>query len=178
MAFEELLKINCFSEDLTERNRAASLLERHYCCEIRCIDMDRSVFFAHHARGCTIIAAKICKNVVIYQNVTVGSNLRYDRIQNEWENVGTPILSENVIVADGAKVLGPITIGENTVIGAGAIVTINIPANSIVYGINKYACRSSDYDFVFSRTMISNEEIIRTDEERIAEFNKEHGPRT
>lgn len=41
--------------------------------------MDKSVLFSHHARGCTIVAAKIYKNILIYQNVTIGSNMRYNR---------------------------------------------------------------------------------------------------
>lgn len=88
ITFEELLEINCFSKETTERAKAADLLEKYYCCEIHCADMDRSVRFAHHARGCTIVAAKICKNVVIYQNVTIGSNMRYNKVQEKWENVG------------------------------------------------------------------------------------------
>lgn len=65
--------------------------------------MDKSVLFAHHARGCTIVAAKIYKNVIIYQNVTISSNLRYNKVLNKWENIGSPILAENVIVADGVN---------------------------------------------------------------------------
>ena len=67
MTFEELIKINCFSKEASEQKQAAELLEQRYCCEIRCADMDESVRFAHHARGCTIVAAKLSKNVVIFQ---------------------------------------------------------------------------------------------------------------
>lgn len=138
MTFEELIQINCFSEEKEERKKAAELLEYRYGCEIRCGEMDKSVRFAHHARGCTIIAAKLCANVVIFQNVTIGSNQRFNRKKNAWENLGTPILAENVIVADGAKILGPVIIGENSVIGAGAIITKDIPANSVAFGVNQY----------------------------------------
>jgi serine O-acetyltransferase len=172
MTFEELLKINCFAEETSERIKAADLLEQRYCCEIRCADMDKSVLFAHHARGCTIVAAKICKNVVIFQNVTIGSNMKYNKLQNEWENVGTPILAENVIVADGAKILGPIIIGENTVVGAGAIITKNIPANSIAYGVNHYKPKDPNYDLVFNPNMISGEEIMKVNEKLVTEFDK------
>jgi serine O-acetyltransferase len=173
MTFEELLKINCFAEDESERRNAADLLEQRYCCQIRCPDMDRSVLFAHHARGCTIVAAKICKNVVIYQNVTLGSNMRYNKITNQWENVGSPILAENVIVSDGAKILGPVIIGKNTVIGAGTIITKDIPANSVAYGVNQYKPKNPDYDLVFSQAkMIEGEDIMKVDAERIAEFEK------
>jgi len=171
-AFEDLLEINCFSDNTAQRAWAANLLEQRYCCEIHCANMDRSVRFAHHARGCTIVAAKICKNVVIYQNVTIGSNMRYNKIHKKWENVGNPILAENVIVADGAKILGAVTIGENTVIGAGAIITKSIPANSIAYGVNQYKRKNSDYDFVFNPDMISGEEITKINQKRVAEFDK------
>ena len=172
MTFEELIKINCFSKEPSEQKQAAELLEQRYCCEIRCADMDESVRFAHHARGCTIVAAKLSKNVVIFQNVTIGSNMRYNKIKKEWENVGSPIIAENVIIADGAKVLGQITIGKNTVIGAGAIITKDIPENSVAYGINQYKARDPDYDLVFNPDMISGEEIMRIDAERVAEFDK------
>ncbi|GHT59705.1 serine acetyltransferase [Bacteroidia bacterium] len=173
LSFDELLKINCFSEDLAERSRAAELLERRYCCEINCADMDESVLFAHHARGCTVVAAKLCKNVVIFQNVTIGSNLRYNKLQGKWENVGTPILAEGVIVADGAKVLGPVIIGENTVVGAGAIITKDIPPNSVAYGVNKYKPKSPDYDLLFRPDMISGEEIMRVNARRVSEFDRD-----
>lgn len=172
MTFEELLEINCFSKDTAESTKAAALLERRYCCEIHCADMDKSVRFAHHARGCTIVAAKICRNVVIYQNVTIGSNMRYNKIQKEWENVGNPILGENVIIADGAKILGPVVIGENSVIGAGAIITKSIPANSIAYGVNQYKPKNPDYDLVWGPDMISGEEITKINEKLVVEFDK------
>lgn len=174
LTFEELLEINCFSENASERIKAADVLEQRYCCEIRCADMDKSVLFAHHARGCTIVAAKICRNTVIFQNVTIGSNMRYNKIQKSWENVGSPILAENVIIADGAKILGPVIIGENTVIGAGAIITKSIPANSIAYGVNQYKPKNPDYDLVFNPDMISGEEIMEVDAKRVVEFDKTH----
>ena len=51
MTFEELLKINCFSESAAERAGAADLLERLYCCEIRCADMDESVLLLCMSRA-------------------------------------------------------------------------------------------------------------------------------
>ncbi|SHK74657.1 LbetaH domain-containing protein [Hespellia stercorisuis] len=170
--FEELLNINCFSENGMEQREAAELLEKHYCCEIHCPDMDKSVLFAHHARGCTIVAAKLCKGVVIYQNVTLGSNMKYDKLKQEWQNVGSPILDENVIVSDGAKILGPVVIGKNTVVGAGAIITIDIPENSVAYGVNQYKLKNPDFDLVFNSNMISGEEIMKIDRQRVIDFDK------
>lgn len=172
LSFEELLEFNCFSDDPAEQAKAAELLEFRYGCEIHCADMDRSVRFAHHARVCTVVAAKICENVIIYQNVTIGSNMRYNKKLAKWEHVGSPILAKNVIIADGAKVLGPIIIGENTVIGAGAIITKDIPANSVAYRVNQYKPKDPDYDLVFNPNMISGEEIMAIDAKRVAEFEQ------
>ncbi|WP_244165437.1 serine O-acetyltransferase [Flavobacterium phragmitis] len=133
--------------------------------------MDKSVLFAHHGRGCTIVASKICENVVIFQNVSIGANLKYNKITDEWENVGNPIIARNVIIADGAKILGPIVIGENSVIGAGSIITKNIPANSIAYGVNKFKPKDKNYDFIFNANMIDPQKIIEVNKKLVSEFN-------
>ncbi|QNN61567.1 serine acetyltransferase [Erysipelothrix inopinata] len=172
MNFNELLQTNCFSQDHEEREKAAELLEINYNCEIKCFDIHPSVKFAHHARGCTVIASKICEGVVIYQNVTIGSNLRFNKTTESWENVGMPILAKNVIVADGAKILGPVIIGENTVVAAGAIITIDIPKNCIAFGVNKYKERDLNYDLIYNEKNIEIEEILKANEELIKKFNQ------
>jgi serine O-acetyltransferase len=151
---------------------AANLLEKFYCCEINCTEIDESVLFAHHARGCTIIASKICENVVIFQNVTIGSNLRFNKVSNEWENVGNPIICKNVVIADGAKIIGPIIIGENSVVAAGAVITKDIPANSVAYNVNQFRPKDANYDLVFNLNMINPEKIIETNNKLIAKFNE------
>ena len=168
--FDKLVKINCYSKHKMLRQAASNLLEKLYCCEINCVEIDKSALFAHHARGCTIIASKICENVVIFQNVTIGTNLRFNKGINEWENIGNPIICKNVVIADGAKILGPIIIGENSVIGAGAIITKDIPANSIAYGVNQFKPKNAKYDLVFHSNMINFEKIIEANNNLIAKF--------
>ena len=170
--FNKLVKINCYSKSKLIRQIAKNLLEKFYCCEINCTEIDKSVLFAHHGRGCTIVASKICENAVIFQNVSIGSNLKYNKLNNEWENVGNPIIGKNVIIADGAKVLGPITIGENSVVGAGAIITKNIPNNSIAYGVNQYKPKDKHYDLIFNSNMINPLKIIEANNKLIADYNK------
>ena len=171
--FEELIEKNCFSEDEKEREKAADELEKRYNCEIRCQDMDSGVVFAHHARGCTIIASKICKGAVIYQNVTVGSNMKYNRTSQEWENVGNPIIGENVIVCDGAKILGPIIIGDGSVVASGAIITRDVPKNSIAYGVNQFRKKDENYDYVFNSNLPDMETILKANEKLIKKYKKE-----
>lgn len=174
--FNFLVRINCYAKNQSLKQAAGNLLEKFYCLEINCNDMDKSILFAHHARGSTIVASKICSNVVIFQNVTIGSNLRFNRVNEQWENIGTPIIDENVVIADGAKILGPILIGKNSVIAAGAIITTDIPANSIGYGVNRFRPKDSNYDLIFSPKMIDPQRILEANNEFIAKFDKmRHG---
>jgi serine O-acetyltransferase len=109
---------------------------------------------------------------VIFQNVTIGSNLRFNKVGNEWENVGNPILCKNVIIADGAKILGPIIIGENSVVAAGAIITKDIPPNSVAFGVNQFKPKDANYDLVFNPNMINSEKIIEANNKLIAKFSE------
>jgi len=169
--FNKLVKINCYAKSKLLKQVAGNLLEKFYCCEINCSGIDKSVLFAHHARGCTIIASKICENVVIFQNVTIGTNLKFNKLRNEWENVGNPIICKNVVIADGAKILGPIIIGENSVVAAGAIITKDTPANSIAYGVNQFKPKNANYDLLFNANMINVEKIIEANNNLIAKFS-------
>lgn len=69
----------------------------------------------------------IGQNCVIGQNVTVGGgNSHYP---------GLPIIGDNVIIYHGACVFGGISVGNNVVIGANAVVNKPIPNNAIVAGV-------------------------------------------
>jgi serine O-acetyltransferase len=168
--FDKLVRINCYSKSKTLKKIAGNLLEKLYCCEINCIEIDKTTLFAHHARGCIIIASKICENVVIFQNVTIGTNMKYNKMNNEWENIGNPIICRNVVIADGAKILGPIIIGENSVVAAGSIITKNIPANSIAYGVNQFKPKEAHYDLIYNPNMIKSEKLIEANNQLIEGF--------
>lgn len=70
-------------------------------------------------------SAKIGRNATIYNGVTVAGV----------ENAGLPRIGDNVIIYTGAKVIKPIQIGNNSVIGALALCTTDVPPNSVMYGI-------------------------------------------
>jgi serine O-acetyltransferase len=169
--FDKLVETNCYSKNKILKNVARNLLEKFYCCEINCTEIDKSVLFAHHGRGCIVIAAKICENVVIFQNVTIGSNMKFNKLSNEWENIANPIICKNAIIADGAKVLGPIIIGENSVVAAGAIITKDIPANSVAHGVNQFRPKDANYDLLYNSNMINFEKLIEANHKFIAKFN-------
>jgi serine O-acetyltransferase len=73
--------------------------------------------------------AKIGKNCIIMHQVTIG--------QKKIDEQEAPILGNNVFIGAGAKILGKIKIGDNVVIGANAVVTKDVPSNSVVVGVNK-----------------------------------------
>lgn len=78
-----------------------------------------------HGVGSVIGARTIIgKNAIIYQNVTLGD-----------KNGGRPQIGDNVRIYSGAKILGAISIGNNTIIGANAVCIEDVPANSIAVGV-------------------------------------------
>ena len=54
------------------------------------------------------------------------------------------VIEKNVWIATGATILGGVTVGENSVVGAGAVVTKDVPANSFVAGVPATIIRSLD----------------------------------
>ena len=86
-------------------------------------------FFIDHGMG-TVIGetAEIGDNVTLYQGVTLGGT-SHQRTKRH------PTLSNNVVVGVGAQVIGAITIGENTKVGAGSVVVTSVPANATVVGV-------------------------------------------
>lgn len=85
--------------------------------------------FIDHGMGIVIgETTTIGNNCTIYHNVTLGGT-------GKDKNKRHPDLGNHVIVGCGAKVLGPIKIGNNVKIGANAVVLQNIEDNSTVVGI-------------------------------------------
>jgi serine acetyltransferase len=71
--------------------------------------------------------ATVGEGCILFQNVTLG-----DATDPVTRQMGAPTLGRNVHVGPGATLLGPIHVGDNTKIMAGAVLTQSVPANSIV----------------------------------------------
>jgi serine O-acetyltransferase len=85
--------------------------------------------FIDHGFGVVIgETAVIGDDVLIYQGVTLGGTGKECGKRH-------PTLKDNVIVGAGAKVLGNVTVGCNSRIGAGSVVIEDIPENCTVVGI-------------------------------------------
>jgi serine O-acetyltransferase len=86
-------------------------------------------FFIDHGMGVVIgETAEVGECVTLYHGVTLGGTSLNKGKRH-------PTLGANVVVGAGAKILGAIEIGENSRVGANAVVVKSVPPNSIVVGV-------------------------------------------
>lgn len=85
--------------------------------------------FIDHGMGVVIgETSEIGEEVTLYHGVTLGGTSLEKGKRH-------PTLGDRVVVGAGAKILGAITIGADTRIGANAVVVRSVPANSVVVGV-------------------------------------------
>ncbi len=83
--------------------------------------------FAYGGIGVVIHSkCKIGSKVIIGQNVTIGRAL---------DPNGIPEIGNNVYISAGVRIIGSIKAGDNVIIGANAVVTKDVPSNTIVAGV-------------------------------------------
>ncbi len=86
-------------------------------------------FFIDHGMGVVIgETAVVGDDVLLYQGVTLGGT-------GLEKGKRHPTIGNNVVIGTGAKVLGNITVGDNSYIGANAVVIKDVPPNSTVVGV-------------------------------------------
>lgn len=85
--------------------------------------------FIDHGMGIVIgETAEVGNNVSLLQGVTLGGTSTKREKRH-------PTLRDNVTVGAGAKIIGAITIGENSRVGAGSVVVRDVPPNAVVVGV-------------------------------------------
>lgn len=86
-------------------------------------------FFIDHGMGVVIgETAEIGDDVTIYHGVTLGGT--------SWKKEKRhPTIGDRVIIGTGAKILGPLTVGSDSKIGANSVVVNAVPPHSTVVGI-------------------------------------------
>lgn len=86
-------------------------------------------FFIDHGMGVVIgETAEVGDDVMLYHGVTLGGRTRDAGKRH-------PTLEDGVAVGAGAKILGPVTIGAGSVVGANAVVTKDAPPDSVLVGV-------------------------------------------
>jgi UDP-2-acetamido-3-amino-2,3-dideoxy-glucuronate N-acetyltransferase len=111
---------------------------------------------AEIGRNCKVSSHTfICEGVRIEDNVFIGhgvmfTNDKYPRATNrdgsqqteeDWEVVPT-LVKKGASIGSGAVVIAGVTIGENSIVGAGAVVTKDVPPETIVAGVPAKILRS------------------------------------
>lgn len=110
--------------------RMAQIMMKHYQYKYGCefsyktscgggIRMAHTVGIINFAESCG-------ENIWLGSGALLGESL---------PGAGHPVLGNNIRVGVGAKILGPVKIGNNVIIGANAVVTHDVPDNSIVAGV-------------------------------------------
>lgn len=86
-------------------------------------------FFIDHGMGVVVgETAEVGDNVTLYHGVTLGGTGKDTGKRH-------PTVGNNVIIGSGAKILGPIVIGDNSKVGSNSVVLKEVPENSTVVGI-------------------------------------------
>lgn len=94
--------------------------------------------FIDHGVGVVIgETAVIGDDVVIYQGVTLGGTGKDTGKRH-------PTVQDRVMIAAGAKVLGPLVIGHDSKIGAGSVVLKDVPPHSTVVGVPGRVVKTRD----------------------------------
>jgi serine O-acetyltransferase len=95
-------------------------------------------FFIDHGMGVVIgETAQIGDDCTLYHGVTLGGT--------SWaKGKRHPTLANGVVIGAGAKILGPITIGENAKVGSNAVVVKDVPPGATAIGIPARVVESAE----------------------------------
>jgi len=137
--------------------------------------------FIDHGMGVVIgETAEIGEDVTLYQGVTLGGTGFATGKRH-------PTVEDNVTIGSGAKLLGPITVGHGSKIGAGSVVIHDVPPNSTVVGNPGHPVRvegrrpeGPDADWVHLPDPIADalkglSARIAALEQAVAELSPQHG---
>ena len=109
------------------------ILKKYRCVFSAYAVIDESIILPHPMNIVIGRDVIIGKNCTIYQDVTIGQN-----------NEKFPVIGDNVTIYTGAKVIGNIKVGNNSVIGANAVVIKDVPDNSVVAGVPARVIKQND----------------------------------
>lgn len=117
---------------ISQAARSLTGIEIHPAAKI-----GKALFIDHGSAVVIGETAEIGDNCTIYQAVTLGGTGKHVGKRH-------PSIGNNVMIGAGAKVLGPITVGDDAKIAAGAVVLNDIPACSTAVGIPARVVRSQN----------------------------------
>ena len=137
-----LAKFDLIARIISQTSRFLTGIEIHPKAKI-----GRNLFIDHGMGVVIGETSEIGDNVTIYHMVTLGGISPSINSNSQREIKRHPTLKDNVVVGSGAQILGPVIIGENSKIGANAVVTKNVEPNAIMVGIPAKNIGVADKEF-------------------------------
>jgi acetyltransferase-like isoleucine patch superfamily enzyme len=138
LTFNDADEIRALFSELTGRKVDESflLIPPFYTAGGNEIRVGRNVFVNQNCTFYDLGGLDIADDVLIGPNVSlITSGHPLERSQRRAATIGKPIaIEKGVWIAAGAIVIGGVTIGENSVVAAGSVVTKHVPANTLVGG--------------------------------------------
>lgn len=117
-------------------------IRRTYCCNIwPGIEIGTGTYIAHAHDVCIGKTAIIGNNCRFYPHSDITAAVKGDDDRSSKNQRRHAKLGNDCIVGNGAVVVGPITVGDNVTIGAGAIVTKDVPSHTVVKGVNGFRAK-------------------------------------
>lgn len=120
---------------LSHVNRALTGIEIHPAARL-----GRRVFIDHGMGVVIGQTAEVGDDVLIYHGVTLGG-------RSMSRGKRHPTVESGVVLGTGARILGPVTVGEGAQIGANAVVVKDVPAAAIVVGVPGRVLERSESDY-------------------------------
>lgn len=81
------------------------------------------------------IGNHVCINYGVHLHTHDGGTWVFRKEMPDLRVFGPIVIEDNCFIGDGAKILPNVTIGENSIVGAGSVVISDVPPNSIVMGV-------------------------------------------
>ncbi|MES2057428.1 MAG: sugar O-acetyltransferase [Pseudomonadota bacterium] len=138
LTFDDADEVRAMFGDLTGNtlDEGFSLIPPFYTTGGENIRVGRNVFINQNCTMYDLGGIDIADDVMIGPNVSIiTSGHPIEPSQRRAAVIAKPIVIErNVWIAAGAMIIGGVTVGENSVVAAGSVVTRDVPANSLVGG--------------------------------------------
>jgi acetyltransferase-like isoleucine patch superfamily enzyme len=146
LSFDDVARVRELFSELTDRkvDDTFTLIPPFYCAYGLDIRVGRKVFINQCCTIYDMSGVDIGDEVMIGPNVniiTTGHALEPSR-RRAYVEAKPIVIENNVWIATGVTIIGGVTIGENSVIAAGSVVTKDVPANSLAAGVPARIIRS------------------------------------